>query len=110
MYMNNKVELTNFIDKEDKNDIFFLKEILMVTVNIQLKLQLISIQLQLSSHDCSCPRVTTNEKPCKHIFAFHLLLCLVSKRYIDRNTYLSMICSTKSVIPRRKSFYNFKCY
>ena len=28
MYMNNKVELTNFIDKEDKNDIFFFYQVI----------------------------------------------------------------------------------
>ena len=107
MYMNNKVELTNFIDKEDKNDIFFFEGNSYGDSKYTTKITVDFNTASIISHDCSCPRVTTNEKPCKHIFAFHLLVNnLVSKRYIDRNTKLSFddIISTKSVIPRRKEF------
>mgnify|MGYP003582897380 CR=1 FL=1 len=107
MYMNNKVELTNFIDKQNNNNYFYFegnsygndKYVTKITVDLNSG--------AIISHNCSCPRATTDEKPCKHIFAFHLLVNnLISKKYIDKNTKLSFddVISTKAVIPRRKEF------
>ena len=107
MYMNNKVELTNFIDKQNTNNYFYFEGNSYGNNKYTTKITVDLNSGSIISHNCSCPRATTDEKPCKHIFAFHLLVNnLISKKYIDKNTKLSFddVISTRAVVPRRKEF------
>ncbi|MFZ2780316.1 MAG: hypothetical protein WAZ09_07680, partial [Leptotrichiaceae bacterium] len=52
MYMNNKVELTNFIDKEDKNDIFFFEGNSYGDSKYTTKITVDFNTASIISHDC----------------------------------------------------------
>ena len=99
LYMANKVELINYVDNYESTGFSLFEgysyEDEKYTTTILVDFNSITIK----EFSCTCSQ-NNNTTPCKHAFAFHLLINnIISKKYIDKNTKMSFddVIASKSV-------------